>query len=166
MLDTPPHPLYTRADVPVRSVAVREEVSMRAQQAGGWSRREFLGGLALTETVGLLGLLPRWVAAEPPPETATLRLYDGPVTCIAPTWVAHDLLSSEGFTEVHYVTWGRQTQNWVPEALLAGEADLALTFPPRTSSISTRVTRSSSWPGATSAASNWSAMTGSDPRGT
>src|SRR5262249_48111159 len=51
-------------------------------------------------------------------------------TCIAPTWAAQELLYSEGFTDVHYVTWGRQTQNWVPEALLADEADISLTFIP------------------------------------
>jgi NitT/TauT family transport system substrate-binding protein len=31
---------------------------------------------------------------------------------------------------VHYVTWGRQTQAWVPEALLAGEVDISLSFIP------------------------------------
>jgi len=103
---------------------------MSAQHAAGWTRRRVLGGLTVAGTAGLLGLPARPVAAEPPPETTTLRLFDGPVTCIAPTWVAQDLLYSEGFTDVHYVTWGRQTQNGGPEALLAGEADLSLTFPP------------------------------------
>jgi NitT/TauT family transport system substrate-binding protein len=103
---------------------------MSAPQADGWTRRGFLGGLTVAGTAGLLGFHARPVTAEPPPETTTLRLYDGPVTCIAPTWVAQDLLYREGFTDVHYVTWGRQTQNGGPEALLAGEADLSLTFPP------------------------------------
>ena len=103
---------------------------MRAQQADGWTRQRFLGGLTLAGTAGLLGWQPRLVAAEPPPETTRLRLFDGPVTCIAPTWVAQDLLYSEGFTDVHYVTWGRQTQNGGLEALLAGEVDISLTFPP------------------------------------
>ena len=103
---------------------------MSVPHADGWTRRGFLGGLTMAGAVGLLGLHPRRAAAEPPPETTTLRLYDGPVTCIAPTWVAQDLLYNEGFTDVHYVTWGRQTQNWVLEALLTGKADISLTFPP------------------------------------
>jgi NitT/TauT family transport system substrate-binding protein len=103
---------------------------MRTPHPDGWTRRRFLGGLTLAGTAGLLGLHARPGTAEPPPETTTLRLFDNPVTCIAPTWVAQDLLYSEGFTDVHYVTWGRQTQNWVPEVLLSGEVDITLSFPP------------------------------------
>ena len=40
---------------------------MRAQQAEGWTRRRFLGGLTLAGTAGLLGLRSMPVAAEPPP---------------------------------------------------------------------------------------------------
>jgi NitT/TauT family transport system substrate-binding protein len=47
---------------------------MRAQHADGWTRRRFLGGLTVAGAAGLLGLYPRPIAAEPPPETATLRL--------------------------------------------------------------------------------------------
>ena len=47
---------------------------MNKRHAEGLSRREFLGGLALAGTAGLLGLKPGLVAAEPPPETTTLRL--------------------------------------------------------------------------------------------
>ena len=42
---------------------------MSALQAEGWTRRRFIGGLTLAGTAGLLGLYPRRVAAEPPPET-------------------------------------------------------------------------------------------------
>src|SRR5215813_9741074 len=103
---------------------------MSTPHARPFSRRRFLGGLTLAGTAGLLGLRPKPVAAEPPPETTTLRLWEGPVTCIAPTWVAQELLYSEGFTDVQYVTWGSQTQNGVPEAVLAGEADITLSFIP------------------------------------
>jgi NitT/TauT family transport system substrate-binding protein len=47
---------------------------MSAQQARQLSRRRFLSGLTLAGTAGLLGLHPRLVAAEPPPEVTTLRL--------------------------------------------------------------------------------------------
>jgi NitT/TauT family transport system substrate-binding protein len=103
---------------------------MRTQHTDGWTRRRFLGGLTLAGTAGLLGLHPRPSAAEPPPETTRLRVWEGPVTCAAPQWVAQELLYSEGFTDVQYVTWGRQTQTWVPEALLTGEADISLSFIP------------------------------------
>ncbi len=103
---------------------------MSTQPAEGWTRRRFLGGLTVAGAAGLLGLRPRPVAAEPPPETTTLRLFEAPVTCIAPTWVAQELLYSEGFTDVRYVNYPKQTQNWPPTVLLSGEVDLTLSFPP------------------------------------
>src|SRR5215831_10492697 len=103
---------------------------MGGRQPQHWSRRDFLGGLTLAGAAGLLGLHARPVAAEPPSETTTLRIFEGPITCTAPQYAAQELLYSEGFTDVHYVTWGRQTQAWPPEVLLSGEADIALSFPP------------------------------------
>ena len=38
-----------------------------------WSRREFVGGLTLGWTAGLLGLDLGQAAAEPPPETTKLH---------------------------------------------------------------------------------------------
>ena len=76
---------------------------MSVQQAEGWTRRRFLAGLTLTGTVGFLGLIPRGATAEPPPETTRLRLFQTPGICVAPQYVAEDLLYAEGFTEVHYV---------------------------------------------------------------
>jgi NitT/TauT family transport system substrate-binding protein len=68
------------------------------------SRREFLGGLALAGTAGLLGLKPGQVDAEPQPETTTLRLArtNGDL-CMAPQYVAEQLLRDEGFTDVQYI---------------------------------------------------------------
>ena len=68
-----------------------------------FSRRRFLGGLTLAGTAGLFGVYPRPVAAEPPPETTTLRLALSPAVCFAPQFVAKELLRSEGFTDVQYV---------------------------------------------------------------
>jgi len=76
---------------------------MRAKHADGWTRRRFLGGLTVAGTAGLLGLHPRPVAAEPPPETTRLRLYKFPGICLAPQYVAEELLRAEGFTEVQYL---------------------------------------------------------------
>jgi NitT/TauT family transport system substrate-binding protein len=103
---------------------------MRTPHAAGWTRRRFLGGLTLAGTAGLLGLYPRPSAAEPPPETTTLRIFDAPALCTAPHYVAQDLLDAEGFTDIRYIKYLRETQLWVPENLLSGEVDISLSFPP------------------------------------
>jgi NitT/TauT family transport system substrate-binding protein len=90
------------------------------------SRRQFLNRAVLTGAASLLR--PHATAAEPPPETTKLRVFEGPFTCIAPQYVARDLLHSEGFTDVRYVKWPSDTQHWPPEDLLAGEVDITLSF--------------------------------------
>ena len=75
---------------------------MSTQHARQFSRRKFLGGLTLAGTAGLLGLRPRPVAAEPPPETTRLRLSQAIALCQAPGSVAEELLRAEGFTEIQY----------------------------------------------------------------
>src|SRR5262249_11520244 len=76
---------------------------MNHQRSEGWSRREFLRGLALAGTAGLVGLHSRLLAAEPPPETTRLRLHKMVGICVAPQYVAEELMYLEGFTEVQYV---------------------------------------------------------------
>ena len=69
-----------------------------------WSRREFVNGLSLAGTAGLVGLRAGPAAAEPPPETTTIRLMKaGDTICVAPQYVAEELLRGEGFTDVRYV---------------------------------------------------------------
>ena len=99
---------------------------MSAQHASQISRRRFLGRLTVAGAVGLLGLPSPQVAAEPPPETTTLRLTSTPAICLAPQYVAAELLRGEGFSEVQYVktTGGGGTTR----ALAAGEAHLSTTF--------------------------------------
>jgi NitT/TauT family transport system substrate-binding protein len=70
---------------------------MSTQHARRLSRRTFLAGLPLAGTAELLGLHPRLVAAESPPETTRLRLVRGPGLCVAPEYVAEELLQGEGF---------------------------------------------------------------------
>jgi NitT/TauT family transport system substrate-binding protein len=91
----------------------------------GWHRREFLGGLGLAGAAGLLGLRAEEAAAEPPPETTTIRLIHDPaipVLCYAPLYVAEDLLRGEGFTEVRYV---KLVEGSEAKALAAGQADVS-----------------------------------------
>jgi NitT/TauT family transport system substrate-binding protein len=67
-------------------------------------RRAFLRGVTFAGAVGLLGARPRRAGAEPGPETTTIRLYKFPGICLAPQYVAEDLLRAEGFTDIQYVT--------------------------------------------------------------
>ncbi len=99
---------------------------MSVPHAEGWRRREFLGGVTAAGLGGVLGLSSQRVAAEPPPETTTLRLTSTPAICLAPQYVAAELLRGEGFTAVQYVktTGGGGTTR----ALAAGEAHISTTF--------------------------------------
>jgi NitT/TauT family transport system substrate-binding protein len=87
-----------------------------------------LGGLALVGTAGMLGLSSGPVAAEPPPETATVRLiHQLNGFCLAPQHLAEEFLQSEGFTDVHYaqVHSGGAT---IYEVLASGGADISMAF--------------------------------------
>jgi NitT/TauT family transport system substrate-binding protein len=92
---------------------------MSAPQAEGWTRRRFLSGLTVAGTAGLLGLHARWVAAEPPPETTTLKLPKQPTICGTPQFVAEELFKTEGFSDVQFVRKPTTTEAY--EALAAGE---------------------------------------------
>jgi NitT/TauT family transport system substrate-binding protein len=103
------------------------------------SRRGFLTDVAFAGAAGLggasvvgLGSGRNSLAAESPPETTKLRLYEQPATCFAPTWVAgEELLHDEGFTVVQYLTWGKDTQVFSAERLLhSGVTDISLSFLP------------------------------------
>jgi NitT/TauT family transport system substrate-binding protein len=95
---------------------------MSTQHSRRFSRRRFLGGVTLAGTAGLLGLYLQPVAAEPPPETTTLRLVKIPSLCQAPQYVAEELLKSEGFTDVQYLP--KAGALGIQQALASGEADI------------------------------------------
>ena len=77
---------------------------MDAHRSSRWSRREFVGGLTVAATAGLLGIRPHLAAAEPPPETTRIRLARLPAMCKAPQYLAEELLRAEGFSDVQYVS--------------------------------------------------------------
>src|SRR5215813_2770621 len=100
-------------------------------QAKHWQRRDFMRGVAaLAGAAGLSAYDMRFAAAEPPPETTKVRIHVAPVTCIAPEIVAQELLYAEGFTEVQFVNFPKETQLWPPESFLAGETDIGFSFSP------------------------------------
>ena len=71
---------------------------MTPQHTRWFSRRRFLSAMTLAGTAGLLGLHARPGAAEPAPETPRLRLYKFPGICLAPQYVAEELLRTEGLS--------------------------------------------------------------------
>jgi NitT/TauT family transport system substrate-binding protein len=66
------------------------------------TRRSLLTGLTLSCIVGPF-CTPRSLAAEPPPETTTIRLAKEPAICFAPQYVCEELLRDEGFSNIRYV---------------------------------------------------------------
>jgi NitT/TauT family transport system substrate-binding protein len=85
------------------------------------NRRAFVAGLTAAGATGLFGLRPHEAAAEPPPETATLRVAQSAAICFAPQYVAGEqLLQAEGFTDLRYI---KKSTGW--EALSSGEADIS-----------------------------------------
>jgi NitT/TauT family transport system substrate-binding protein len=90
-----------------------------------WSRRDFVSRLAAVGTAGLLGVRADPAAAEPPPETRTIRLIHDPeipVLCYAPILVAEELLRGEGFTDVRFV---KLTEGSEARTIAAGHADMS-----------------------------------------
>ncbi len=99
---------------------------MNSYRYSTWSRREVLRQLSATAGAGLLGLAARSAAAEPPPETTTIRLALDPaypVLCWAPKYLAQELLEVEGFTDVQFVPYGDSPTD--ADLLVNGDADIA-----------------------------------------
>jgi NitT/TauT family transport system substrate-binding protein len=89
------------------------------------NRRQFLTTLSLAGAASLVRGPPS-AAAEGVLETTTVRLAKNEGICIAPQYIADDLLRAEGFTDIRYV--------FVPESttrvrtLADGEADFSANF--------------------------------------
>jgi NitT/TauT family transport system substrate-binding protein len=67
------------------------------------NRREFMKRAAMSGAAAYLGFDCDMAAADPPPETTTIRLRQHRPACWAPFYVAEPLLREEGFTDVQYV---------------------------------------------------------------
>jgi NitT/TauT family transport system substrate-binding protein len=62
-----------------------------------------VNGLALAGAASALGHARELLAAEPAPETTRIRLSKTPTACLAPQYVAAELLRAEGFERIEYV---------------------------------------------------------------
>ncbi|HSA83184.1 MAG TPA: ABC transporter substrate-binding protein [Geminicoccaceae bacterium] len=87
------------------------------------NRRDFLASASLA-AAGFLGARGS-LADEDPPETTTIRVTKMPGICIAPQYVAKELLAAEGFTDVRYVELPAAIQH---SGMARGEIDVSLHF--------------------------------------
>ena len=101
------------------------------------SRRDFLAGASLAAAAGVLGARGA-LADEAPPEVTTIRLSRSNALCVAPAYIADQLLRAEGFSDIQYVeappaTVGRgeldfdfETAGWIVSNVEAGQPLTAL----------------------------------------
>ena len=88
------------------------------------TRRRFLSGAALA---GAAAVLPaRRGRAESVLETTSVRLAKIPGVCVAPQYVAEELLREEGFTDILYVDVQAGTD--LVQAIARAELDFSLSF--------------------------------------
>ena len=88
------------------------------------TRRRFLASLSMAGAAGLLRAPPSQAAARAL-ETTTVRIGKLEAICLAPQYVAEELLRTEGFTEIHYV---EVSPTAIPQAIGRGEVDFSTTL--------------------------------------
>jgi NitT/TauT family transport system substrate-binding protein len=89
------------------------------------SRRDFLGTLSAAGAAGILGSRSS-LADEPPLETTTIRLVRPSGICVAPIYIAEELLRTEGFADISYVAVPGGVAS--AQVTARGEADFLLNF--------------------------------------
>ena len=88
------------------------------------TRRCVLATLSSAAAMSLIGGA-NGLAQEAPPETSTIRLIRNAGICIAPQYVADELLRAEGFTDIQHVM---RSPAFMSQAIGRGEVDLSLHF--------------------------------------
>jgi len=89
------------------------------------TRRRFLTALLTVSATGLLRM-PRALAVDQPLETTGVRLIRAPSICLAPQYVAEELLRAEGFSGLRYVDAASSAE--FNEAIASGKADFTLHY--------------------------------------
>ncbi len=69
------------------------------------TRRDFLKQASAMGAAALLTGHRRLAAAEPLTEVTKIRLARSPSMCLAPSYLAEELLRLEGFSQIEYVNW-------------------------------------------------------------
>ena len=91
------------------------------------TRRRFMTTLSLAGAANLVA--PRRAfAAEGPLETASVRITKNQGICYAPQYVAEELLSAEGFTDIRFVDTPPPE---IPVTLAQGKVDFGLAYAPQ-----------------------------------
>jgi NitT/TauT family transport system substrate-binding protein len=86
-------------------------------------RRLLVRGSALG-ALGLLGLHGSASAADAAPETKRIRFAHAPYICMAPQYLAEDLLAGEGFTDWEYLQVGSRSGGI--DAVVGGRVDMTM----------------------------------------
>lgn len=94
---------------------------MNSSSFDGFTRRTFLAQSSAMGAAALLGLPDRAVA-QAAPETTRIRFLYDPVICVAPMFLAEELLRLEGFEDVEYVK--RPVGATISSVLAANRADI------------------------------------------
>jgi NitT/TauT family transport system substrate-binding protein len=89
------------------------------------TRRRFLTTLSLAGAAGFLRAPPP-LAAEGALETTSVRILKFPGICVAPQYVAEELLRAEGFTDIRYVDAGPSLE--FSAKVGRGDVDFTLDF--------------------------------------
>src|SRR5262249_54738077 len=117
------------------------------------NRRQFLTTLSLAGAASFVRAPPS-AAAEGSLETTSVRIVKIPGICVAPQYVAGELLRAEGFTDVRCVdAWPTRE---FPEQVGHGEADFTLAFAAALVQAIDAGERSRLWAACMSAATNCS----------
>jgi NitT/TauT family transport system substrate-binding protein len=110
---------------PAEILSNHEESTMNTAQqerTGRFGRRKFL---ATASALGLASVLgrTRTVTAAAALETTKIRLVHTEGMCLAPQYIAEELLRAEGFTQIEYVKLLSETGS---SAVAAGRADFSM----------------------------------------
>ena len=90
-----------------------------------YTRREFLESASALGAAPLLGY-SQLTSAEPPPEVGRIRIVKVPAICMAPEYLAEELLKLEGFTHVEFPDLNKLDTD---SMLLADSADISVATP-------------------------------------
>ena len=88
------------------------------------NRREFIKRVAMTGAAAYVGFDYETAAADPPPETTSIRFFQYKTACWVPQYIAEDLLREEGFTDIQYIKGKKIDESEI--LLQAGELDFRL----------------------------------------